>query len=138
MTPQLSPRLAAAVHALPLREGMAVLEIGCGPGAMARETARIVGGSGHVLGLDRSARAIGQARAAGGPAWLDYAEGAIEDFAPADLAGRFDLAVALRVGVLDGRHPEGETAALRCIAHLLAPGGQLFIDGQDATARLPR
>jgi protein-L-isoaspartate O-methyltransferase len=36
----LSPRLAAIVDALPLKPGMRVLEIGCGPGAAARVIAR--------------------------------------------------------------------------------------------------
>ncbi|MER8437086.1 class I SAM-dependent methyltransferase [Mesorhizobium sp. M1312] len=34
---------------------MRVLEIGCGPGAAAREIARRIG-DGHVLAIDRSAR----------------------------------------------------------------------------------
>ena len=36
MTNKLSKRLLDIVEALPLTEGMRVLEIGCGPGAMAR------------------------------------------------------------------------------------------------------
>lgn len=51
--PSLSPRLAAIVDALPLRRGMRVLEIGCGPGVAAREVARRLE-DGHVLGIDRS------------------------------------------------------------------------------------
>jgi len=65
--PSLSPRLAAIVDALPLRPGMRVLEIGCGPGVAAREVARRLRG-GHVLGIDRSQKAMTalgfQARAA--------------------------------------------------------------------------
>jgi cyclopropane fatty-acyl-phospholipid synthase-like methyltransferase len=57
-----SPRLLAIVDALPLRKGMRVLEVGCGPGAAAREIARRIG-RGHVLGIDRSATAIAQAKA---------------------------------------------------------------------------
>lgn len=59
----LSPRLMVIVDALPLRHGIRVLEIGCGPGAAAREIARRIG-RGHVLGIDRSAKAITLAKAA--------------------------------------------------------------------------
>jgi hypothetical protein len=50
MSENLSPRLAAIVYALPLKPGLRVLEIGCGPGAAAREVVRRFG-HGHVLGL---------------------------------------------------------------------------------------
>jgi cyclopropane fatty-acyl-phospholipid synthase-like methyltransferase len=50
------------VDALPLRPGLRVLEIGCGPGAMARAIAARIG-DGHVLAIDRSAKAIVQAAA---------------------------------------------------------------------------
>src|SRR5690606_35666294 len=60
MPPKLSPRLAAIVEALPLRGGMRVLEIGCGPGVAARAVLQRVG-TGHVLAIDRSAKAIAQA-----------------------------------------------------------------------------
>jgi cyclopropane fatty-acyl-phospholipid synthase-like methyltransferase len=63
MPQALSARLAAIVDALPLRPGLRVLEIGCGPGAAAREIARRIG-EGHVLAIDRSATAIVQAKAA--------------------------------------------------------------------------
>lgn len=56
----LSHRLAEIVDALPLRPGMRVIEIGCGPGAAARAVADRIGPNGHVLAVDRSARAIVQ------------------------------------------------------------------------------
>lgn len=130
----LSPRLEAIVDALPLRPGMRVLEIGCGPGALAREIVRRLE-HGHVLGIDRSARAIAQAAAA---SRAEIASGrlrvrhvAIERFELEPREARYDLAVAVRVGVLDGRHPEGEREAKRRIAAALTPGGRLFIDGGD-------
>lgn len=79
----ISPRLLALVNALPLRSGMCVLEVGCGPGAMAREIARRIG-NGHVLAIDRSAKAIAQARAASraeiAAGRLRVRQMAIEDF----------------------------------------------------------
>jgi SAM-dependent methyltransferase len=130
--------LAAVVDALPLREGMRVLEIGCGPGAAAREVAARVAdarGRGHVLGIDRSARAIEQAGracaaeiAAGS---LSFRRVAVEHFVLEAGEAPFDLAFAVRVGALDGRHPELEGRAIRCIARALSRGGRLFVDGGD-------
>ena len=65
MAKGLSARLTAIVDALPLRPGMRVLEIGCGLGAAVREVASRIG-HGHVLAIDRSAKAVAQARSASG------------------------------------------------------------------------
>ena len=43
----------------------------------------------------------------------------------------FDLAFAVRVGCLDGRHPEAAAAALTRVRAALNPGGRLFVDGGD-------
>ena len=127
---KLSPRLLAIVDALPLAPGMRVLEIGCGPGAMAREIgARI--GDGAVLGIDRSAKAIGQARSADNPPNLAFREASAEDLRLRPGEAPYDIAVAVRVGALDGRHPEAAEAALRAIAAALTPEGRLLIDGGD-------
>lgn len=134
----LSIRLRAAADALPLAPDSRVLEIGCGPGALSREVARRIG-HGFVLGIDRSAAAIARARA-GMPeelaGRLDFRTVAAEDFELAPGEAPFDLAVALRVGALDGRHPAAGRLALRRIALALAPGGQLFIDGGSPLRRI--
>lgn len=62
MPPRLSPRLAEIVAALPLTPQARVLEIGCGPGAAARAVAVHLT-SGHIVAIDRSAKAVDQARA---------------------------------------------------------------------------
>ncbi|MFD0555908.1 methyltransferase family protein [Stackebrandtia endophytica] len=134
MSESLSPRLSAIVDALPLSEGLRVLEIGCGPGAAAREVARRIG-TGHVMGIDRSGAAIGTAVAGSesliASGVLSFRQVAIEEFTldPTDVP--FDLAYAVRVGALDGRHPEIETEALRRIAAALTPSGRLFVDAGD-------
>jgi SAM-dependent methyltransferase len=132
MADRLSSRLAAIVNALPLEPGLRVLEIGCGPGAAARAVARRIG-DGHILAIDRSARAIEQARAASqdeiSAGRMSVRQVAIEDFVLEPEDAPFDLAFAVRVGALDGRHPELELRAHRSIARALAPNGRLFIDG---------
>ena len=132
MPAALSPRLAAIVAALPLQPQLRVLEIGCGPGAAARAVAaQLV--TGHILAIDRSAKAISQART---NAAAEIASGrmsvrqvAIEDFSLLPDEQPFDLVFAIRVGALDGRHPEAGEQALQRIAAATVPGARLFIDG---------
>ncbi|GAA0560689.1 SAM-dependent methyltransferase [Actinomadura livida] len=130
----LSPRLSAVVDALPLAPGMRVLEIGCGTGAAARAVAARLG-TGHILAIDRSAKAVAQAGAASAAeiaaGRMSVRQAAIEDFEPRPGEGPFDLVFAVRVGALDGRHPEAGRKAIARIAAALAPGGRLFIDGGD-------
>ena len=114
---------------------MRVLEVGCGPGAAAREVARRLGSTGHVLAIDRSARAIQQARKACRAeieaGLLTVRQRAVEEFEPEPGDEPFDLAFAVRVGALDGRYPELGRIALERIARALTPHAQLFIDGGD-------
>ena len=132
MPERLSARLREVVDALPLRDGLRVLEIGCGPGAAARDVARRLG-DGHVLGIDRSAKAIAQAVSASekeiASGRLSFRQACAESFELRPGEAPFDLAFAFRVGALDGRHPEVEDRTKRRIAAALKPGGRLFIDG---------
>lgn len=130
----LSPRLKAIVEALPLRLGMRVLEIGGGPGAAARAVAGRIG-DGHILMIDRSGRSIELAAKNAATeidaGLLSVRQVAVEDFALLPTEEPFDLAFAVRVGALDGRHPETGRIALHRIADALTPQGRLFIDGGD-------
>ena len=128
----LSARLAAVVDALPLEPDSRVLEIGCGPGAAARAVAARLT-TGHVLAIDRSAKAIAQAVAASAE---QLASGrmrvrrvAAEDFVPEPGDEPFDVVFAIRVGALDGRCPRTGEQVLRRIAAATAPGARLFVDG---------
>ena len=134
MTGKISARLAAIVAALPLRPGMRVLEIGCGPGVATRAVLHRIG-EGYVLGIDRSAKAIAQA---GAGSLIELATGqlefrcvAIENFVLANGEQPYDLAFAVRVGALDGRHPAAGRAALARLRDALSKRGRLFIDGGD-------
>lgn len=132
MKDQLSPRLAEIVNALPLHKGIRVLEIGCGPGAAAREIAKRIG-NGYILAIDRSSKAIQQAiknsqeEIASGR--LGFRQVAIENFEREELEQPYDIAFAVRVGTLDGRHPIAGLLALPKIAKALTKNGKLFIDG---------
>lgn len=132
MEPKLSKRLGEVVEVLPLKKGIRVLEIGCGPGAAAREIARRID-PGHILAIDRSAKAIRQAitnaknEIATGS--LSFRQVAVENFVLVDNEKPFDIAFAVRVGALDGRHPELEKKALSNIARVLTKKGKMFIDG---------
>lgn len=132
MKSKLSQRLTDIVNALQLQTNMRVLEIGCGPGAMAREISKRIG-NGHILAIDRSPKAIQQA-IAGSQAELNagrlsYRQVSIENFELEANNRPFDIAVAVRVGALDGRHPDIEKQSLLKIAKALTMKGKLFIDG---------
>jgi len=128
----LSARLMAVVDALPLKPGIRVLEIGYGPGAAAREIAHRIG-DGHILAIDRSARAIAQARATCGAeissGRMSLRQVAAEELELGPDETPYDIAFAVRVGALDGRHPEIAKEARRRIAAALTRQGRLFIDG---------
>jgi protein-L-isoaspartate O-methyltransferase len=131
---RISPRLAEVIAALPLRPGMRVLEIGCGPGVAARAVLNRVG-NGHVLAIDRSAKAIAQAIAGSAAELasgkLEYRCVAVEDFVLRKGERPYDLAFAIRVGALDGRDPAAGVAALGRLRQALVKGGRVFIDGGD-------
>jgi SAM-dependent methyltransferase len=110
---------------------MRVLEIGCGPGVLARKVARRVV-EGHVLAIDRSATAIERART-GCEAEIATGRLSLRCVAAEDLVlepgeNPFDLAFAIRVGVLDRWHPEAGALARKRIAAALKPGAKLLID----------
>lgn len=128
----MSARIAAAVDALPVQSGMRVLEIGCGPGAAAREIVRRWPDV-YVLGIDRSPAAIRLALdgAAGSTGRLEFRVAAAEDFVLAPDDEPFDLAFALRVGAFDGRHPQLFDRAVARVAAAMRPAAAFYIDGGD-------
>lgn len=137
----LSPRLASIVDALPLRPGLRVIEIGCGPGAAARAVAERVGPDGHVLAVDRSAKAIAQLVAGAGElitAGRLTARVVTAEALELELGeDRYDIAFAVRVGALDGRHPAAGVQVVERLGRALVAGGRLFVDGGDPLREVP-
>lgn len=136
---RLSPRLAAVVDALPVQPHSRVLEIGCGPGAAARAVAARLT-TGHILAIDRSAAAIAQAEAASGgeimSGRMSLRQVAAEEFVLQPGEEPFDLVFAVRLGALDGRHPQAGQQVLRRLAEATTPDARLFIDGGDPLREL--
>lgn len=132
MTRKISKRLLEIIDSLPLENGIRILEIGCGPGAAAREIASRFNKI-YVLGLDRSQKAIDQAEERSQPqinsGKLKFIKGKIEDFNLPAGETKFDIAFAIRVGALDGRYPNIEEESIRRITKALKKNGKLFIDG---------
>lgn len=124
--PQTVARRRLAHDLLALRPDMAVAEIGCGTGTVARELAGIVGPGGHVHGFDMSKQFIAVARARA-------AESGQVDFQVADAVSlplpeaSLDAYRAERV-YMHLRSPE---AALAEAFRVLRPGGRLLIMDQD-------
>jgi SAM-dependent methyltransferase len=137
---RLSPRLAAIVNALPLQPHSRVLEIGCGPGAAARAVAARLT-TGHILAVDRSAAAIAQAEAAAADeitsGRMSVRQVAAEDFVLQACEEPYDIVFAVRVGALDGRHPQAGQRVLRRIAMATTADARLFIDGGEPLRELP-
>lgn len=136
---RLSPRLEAIVSALPVLPHSRVLEIGCGPGAAARAVAARLA-TGHILAIDRSQAAIAQARAAAADeiavGRMDVRHAAAEGFVLHADEEPYDLVFAIRVGALDGRHPDAGKLVLRRIAKATTTEARLFIDGGDPLREL--
>lgn len=139
MADVISPRLAAIVAALPLRPGMRVLEIGCGPGAAARAVLRRMG-EGQVLAIDRSPRAIAQAVAGSvaelASGQLQFRCVSVEDLVLGPGEQPYDLAFAVRVGALDGRHPAAGRIACERLRRVLVKDGPLFVDGGNPLRKM--
>ncbi|HEX7049871.1 MAG TPA: class I SAM-dependent methyltransferase [Longimicrobiales bacterium] len=117
------PRTAADLAGL--RPGEAVLDVGCGTGALALVARERVGETGRVAGIDPGPRQIARARskAARRNLSVDFQVGVVEDLAFPD--GSFD--VVLSTLMMHHLPDDLKRRGLAEIARVLEPGGRLLI-----------
>jgi SAM-dependent methyltransferase len=120
----------SAAYLLPeLRPGLELLDIGCGPGTLTCDLAARVA-PGRVLGIDREAGVLAEARAEARARNVEVEFRAGDAYALDLPAARFDVVHAHQLL----QHLSDPVAALREWARVLRPGGLLAArDGDYAT-----
>lgn len=117
-------RAATILEHLDLREGMAVLDVGCGPGRLTLPAARAVGPDGRVVAMDIQAGMLARVEEKARAASLDNIQ-LLEAGAGEGKLERNSFSAALLVTVL-GEIPDREAALLE-IFDALEPGGVLSV-----------
>jgi len=109
----------SAAYLLPsLRPGLAVLDVGCGPGTITADLAALVA-PGRVVGIDVDAAVVEEARAGAAARGLDNVEFVAGDFRTIDVdRGAFDVVHAHQVL----QHLRDPVGALRAMGALARPG----------------
>lgn len=120
-----------------IEKGARVVDLGCGPGAVLLEIARIVGPEGRVVGVDQDAEARQTATAWAAEEGFDHVE--IREGLATDSglpAGEWDAVMMRHVLIHNGpRVP----AILEHVRTLLKPGGHAVFNETDANAfRFPK
>jgi arsenite methyltransferase len=127
--PEIGEQRARTREALAARPGESGLDVGCGPGYLACELAREVGGAGRVVGTDASPEMIEAARARiareGLAGRVRLAVGDAADLPFAAAAFDFVVAVQVYLYVADVERALGEAA------RVLRPGGRLVVVDTD-------
>jgi ubiquinone/menaquinone biosynthesis C-methylase UbiE len=113
-----------------LREGMQVLDVGCGPGEVSFVAARLVGHTGTVLGVDAAADVVELARTRA--AEQDLSTVSFQHTTIAALS--LDEPVDAVIGRLILMHLPDPVATLRQLASLVCPGGVIAFSENDITA----
>jgi ubiquinone/menaquinone biosynthesis C-methylase UbiE len=120
-TPEMRAQRDRVTELLAPQAGWRVLDVGCGPGHLAKQLAAAVGPRGHVCGVDTSEQML--ALAGGGDVELLHVQGTALPFAEAT----FDAAVATQVYEFVDDLPR----ALAELSRVLAPGGRALVLDTD-------
>jgi SAM-dependent methyltransferase len=113
-----------------IREGMRVLDVGCGSGDVTYLLARLVGSTGAVVGADHGANALAIARQRNAPTGHAQPEFIDSDLLGiAESLGVFDAIVGRRVLM----YQADTVAAVRALARNLRAGGTLVFQEHDTT-----
>lgn len=125
-SPEIAHQRYRTLLALNMQPGEWFLDAGCGPGLLAQDAARLVGETGRVLAVDKSADmlALARGRCADLP-WVELSHGSIEHFDEAD--ERFDALACTQVLL----YIEDVPAALAEMRRVLKPGGRLVLVETD-------
>ncbi len=123
--PTLEPLYRRVAEDVPIRRGR-LLDVGCGPGRLARLVATDRPDL-SVVGLDASSDMIGEARLGRNPPNLEFVNASIES---ASFESEFELALTL----LSFHHWEEPAKGLDAVHRALAPGGKFWIYEPDAEA----
>jgi SAM-dependent methyltransferase len=126
--------VAFLTEEIPIRAGMRVLDVGCGPGRHAHALARQ---GVEVVGIDISQRFVDLATA-GAPPGATFRRGDARELA---FDAEFDVAISLCQGAFGltggpGAPLDGDGAVLAGMARALRPGGRLAVSAFSAYFQL--
>lgn len=115
-----------------IRPGARVVDLGCGPGAISIELARLVAPGGTVAGVDRDASTVAVARAILAGAGVDNVSLVAADAAATGLEpGAHDVVMIRHLLAHNGAATD---AILAHAFELLRPGGSIFVVDSDVRA----
>ena len=102
-----------------LKEGMRVLDVGCGTGEVSLCAARIVGPGGRVLGVDMEPGVLERARANAAASSADNITFELDDLSDLRTSGPFDAVVGRLILI----HLDDPAAVVKELTRLVRPGG---------------